>query len=83
MNNKDAIANTPIVQRVSLALLFLRIGVFIAMMIWVIDKFAQPDHTAAVFQAFYGISGIGTVVAYLLGIAELLIMVGVVLGIQK
>ncbi|MEO0708714.1 MAG: hypothetical protein AAF050_24060 [Cyanobacteria bacterium J06649_5] len=83
MNNKDAIANTPIVQRVSLALLFLRIGVFIAMMIWVIDKFAQPDHTAAVFQAFYGISGIGTVVAYLLGVAQLLIMVGFVLGIQK
>jgi len=74
---------TPIAHRVSLVLLLTRLSIFIAMMIWVIDKFVQPDHTAAVFQAFYGISGIGTTVAYALGIAQLAIMIAFVIGYQK
>lgn len=74
---------TPIAHRVSLVLLLTRISIFIAMIIWVIDKFAQPDHTAAVFETFYGISGIGTSVSYLLGAAQLAIMIGFILGFQK
>ncbi|MEM9090250.1 MAG: hypothetical protein AAGC93_16065 [Cyanobacteria bacterium P01_F01_bin.53] len=74
---------TPLAQRVSLVLLLTRISVFIAMMIWVIDKFVQPDHTAAVFKAFYGIGGIGPGISYLLGALQLVIMVGFVIGFQK
>ena len=74
---------TPIAHRVSFVLLLTRISVFIAMMIWVIDKFAKPDHTAAVFESFYGISGIGTSASYLLGAVQLIIMIGFVLGFQK
>ncbi|MGD1898500.1 MAG: hypothetical protein ACFB16_16280 [Phormidesmis sp.] len=74
---------TPITHRVSLALRITRVGIFIAMMIWVIDKFAQPDHTAAVFESFYGIGGIGTSVSYLLGAIQLAIMIGFILGYQK
>lgn len=76
-------ASTPIIQRVSRVLLLTRISVFIAMMIWVTDKFVQPDHTAAVFQAFYGVSGITTGLAYILGTLQLIIMVGFLLGYQK
>ncbi len=82
LDNQRAIV-TPIAQRVSLVLLLTRLSIFIAMMIWVIDKFVQPEHTAAVFRTFYGISGIGTAVAYLLGTAQLLIMITFVLGLQK
>ena len=74
---------TPITHRVSLVLLLIRISIFIAMMIWVVDKFVQPDHAAQVFQAFYGIGGIGPAVSYLLGALQLIIMIGFVLGIQK
>ncbi len=75
--------NTPIAHRVSLVLLLTRISIFITMSIWVLDKFVQPEHTAAVFRAFYGIGGIGTSVAYVLGAVQMLIVVAFVLGYQK
>ncbi|MFK8182709.1 MAG: hypothetical protein AB8B99_04990 [Phormidesmis sp.] len=75
--------NTPITQRVSLVLLLTRISIFIAMMIWVVDKFANPDHAAAVFETFYGIGGIGAVASYVLGALQLAIMLAFVAGFQK
>ena len=83
MTNHTTTPNTPIAQRVSLVLLLTRISVFIAMMIWVIDKFAKPDHTAAVFESFYGIGGVSTAVSYVLGGIQLAIMIAFVLGVQK
>lgn len=77
------IAHTPIAQRVSLVLLLTRLSIFVALMVWVVDKFVRPEHTAAVFQAFYGIGGMGSAIAYLLGAIQLVIMVGFVLGYQK
>lgn len=74
---------TPLAHRVSLVLLLTRISIFIAMIIWVIDKFARPDHAAAVFQSFYGIGGIGSAVSYLLGAIQLVIMLGFLAGYQK
>ncbi len=75
--------STPIAHRVSLVLLLTRLSVFIAMMIWVIDKFVQPDHAAAIFQAFYGVSGVATGLVYALGALQLIIVVSFVLGYQK
>ena len=77
-NNK-----TPIAHRVSLVLLLTRISIFIAMIIWVIDKFARPEHTAGVFESFYGIGGIGAVVSYILGGIQLVIMLAFLVGYQK
>ena len=74
---------TPLARRVSFVLLLTRISIFMAMIIWVIDKFANPDHAAAVFEAFYGISGLGTGVSYLLGAIQLTIMIAFLLGFQK
>ena len=75
--------STPLAHRVSLVLLLTRISIFIAMIIWVADKFVQPDHAAQVFQAFYGIGGIGPAISYTLGAVQLLIMIGFLLGFQK
>lgn len=70
-------------QRLSWALLALRIGVFIVMLMWTLDKFVAPDHAAAVFSNFYGLSGFGNAAFYLIGALELVIIVGFVLGIAK
>ncbi|WP_227500019.1 hypothetical protein [Synechococcus sp. PCC 7335] len=53
------------------------------MSIWVIDKFARPEHVAAVFESFYGISGVGAIASYALGIVQLLVMIGFFIGFQK
>lgn len=79
VNNKK----TPITHRVSLVLLLVRISIFIAMIIWVIDKFARPEHAAAVFESFYGIGGIGAIVSYVLGGIQLAIMIAFLVGYQK
>ncbi|WP_228024492.1 hypothetical protein [cf. Phormidesmis sp. LEGE 11477] len=77
------VVSTPITRRVSLVLLLTRISIFIAMFIWVIDKFARPEHVAAVFESFYGISGVGALASYALGAVQLLIMLGFLIGFQK
>ncbi len=69
--------------RLPLALLLLRLGVFVVMMMWTIDKFVRPQHTAAVFQHFYAIPGLKAPLAYLLGALELAVVIGFVLGFQK
>ena len=81
--SSDGATITPIAHRVSLVLLLTRISIFIAMIIWVIDKFARPDHAADVFQAFYGIGGISSALSYLLGALQLIIMLGFLAGYQK
>lgn len=43
-----------------LALLALRLSVALVMGMWTADKFVNPAHAQAIFEGFYGISGIGT-----------------------
>ena len=81
--SKVSTLTTPITQRVSLVLLLTRISLFIAMMVWVIDKFVKPDHTAAVFESFYGIGGISAGISYLLGTLQLAIMLAFLVGFKK
>ena len=69
--------------RIPLALLLLRLSVFLVMLMWTIDKFVNPGHAAAVFAKFYFISGLGPTVIYLIGAIQLAIVVGFVLGIRK
>ena len=70
-------------QRIPLALFTLRIGVFIVMFIWTIDKFVQPAHSAKVYESFYFISGLGNNIIYIIGGVELIIIVAFMLGIMK
>lgn len=71
----------PAIDRLPLSLLFLRLTVFLVMVIWTIDKFIAPDHAAKVFEDFYFIGGLGPAALYAIGAVELLIIVGFVLGI--
>lgn len=70
-------------KRLPLALLLLRVGVFIVMLMWTLDKFINPEHAAKVFKKFYFISGISPGMFQVIGAAELVIIVAFVLGFMK
>lgn len=70
-------------RTLEVSLLLLRIGVFIVMAMWSLDKLIQPGHAAAVFENFYFISGIGTEVLLVIGLAQLAIEIAFLLGLWK
>ncbi|MFE4104656.1 hypothetical protein [Almyronema epifaneia] len=71
------------VGRIPLMLLLLRLSIFLVMLVWTLDKFVQPDHASQVFASFYGIQELGTNWVYGIGVIQLLIVLGFVLGWQK
>ncbi|MEO0373566.1 MAG: hypothetical protein AAF329_02845 [Cyanobacteria bacterium P01_A01_bin.17] len=70
-------------RRIPLALLLLRLSVFLVMLMWTLDKFINPTHAAAVFETFYFISGLGNIPVYIIGVLQLVIIIGFVLGFKK
>lgn len=70
-------------RRLSVALLLLRLSVFLVMLMWTIDKFVRPEHARGVYEHFYAIGGLGTGVFYAIGVIELAILIGFVLGFKK
>ncbi len=73
------------VPQASLAwsLLGLRLGVTLVMAMWTIDKFLFPDHAAAIFRIFYGVSDLSTSAAYILGALQAAVLVAFLVGFQK
>jgi len=69
--------------RIRWSLLLLRLGVFLVMLMWTLDKFVQPEHSAKVFEGFYGIGGLGTQIFWVLGVLELLLLAAFVTGSWK
>jgi hypothetical protein len=73
--------NSPIDRnRVGVALLILRLTVFLVMFIWTIDKFVRPAHAASIYEHFYFLRGLGPAIIYSIGAAELVLVVGFVIG---
>ncbi|HKK02670.1 MAG TPA: hypothetical protein VKA17_01980 [Gammaproteobacteria bacterium] len=69
--------------RLPVALLALRIGVAIVMIAWSVDKLLRPDHAAGVFGAFYALPGLSVPVFYLLGTAQLLVVLAFLAGAAR
>ncbi len=69
--------------RLPLALLSLRLGVFVVMFIWTVDKFVRPDHAAKVFAHFYAIASLGNLPLFLLGAVELGVLLAFLTGFKK
>jgi putative oxidoreductase len=67
-------------SRIGVALLVLRVTIFVVMVVWTIDKFVRPAHAASVYEHFYFLRGLGPAVIYMLGVAELVILLGFVVG---
>lgn len=70
-------------QRLPLALLLLRLSVFLVMLMWTLDKFLNPEHAAAVYQNFYFIGGLGNLFFYIIGTIQLIIIFGFLIGLKK
>lgn len=70
-------------NRLSLVLLLLRLSVFLVMLMWTLDKFFRPEHAAAVYEKFYLISGLNNSIFYLIGLVQLVIIIGFLLGFKK
>lgn len=75
--------NTNVQNRLQWSLFSLRLGVFIVMIMWTLDKFVNPGHSARIFEHFYGISGSTDIVAYVLGALQLLLVLAFMAGIKK
>ena len=67
-------------NRIGVALLVLRVTVFLVMLIWTIDKFVRPAHAASVYEHFYFLRGLGPAIIYAIGVAELVLLIGFVIG---
>jgi uncharacterized membrane protein YkgB len=70
-------------QKLPWALLVLRVGIFIVMFVWALDKFVNPGHTAAVFEGFYGISGLSATLATVLGTLQVILCLAFLAGLWK
>jgi len=70
-------------SRLALSLLALRLGVAIVMLVWSVDKLLRPDHAAGVFAAFYAMPGLGESVFYVLGLAQLVLVLTFLAGVAQ
>jgi Methylamine utilisation protein MauE len=70
-------------NRLPLALLLMRLTVFLVMFMWTIDKFIQPQHSAKIMEHFYFMPGVASTVIYVVGALELALILGFVTGIAK
>lgn len=70
-------------NRILWSLFSLRLGVFIVMFAWTIDKLVNPGHAASVFESFYFIGGLGSEIMMLIGIVELVIILAFLAGLWK
>jgi hypothetical protein len=70
-------------DRLTTALLALRIGVFVVMFMWTLDKFVNSPHALRVFDNFYGLGGFGPGGMAAIGVAELILILAFVAGYRK
>ena len=70
-------------KHLPLSLLLIRLSVFLVMVMWTLDKFVRPGHASTVYEHFYFIGGLGSGAIYAIGIVEMLVLIGFVIGFQK
>ena len=70
-------------DHLTLSLFLLRLGVFIVMFVWTLDKFIDPTHGVRVYESFYMISGLGNQIMMALGAIEMVIILAFMAGLWK
>ncbi|WP_417690822.1 hypothetical protein [Pseudidiomarina sp.] len=76
-------ADEKLQTKLAWSLLALRLGIFIVMFVWALDKFVNPGHTAAVFENFYGIGELSATLAAVLGGFQIALCIAFVLGLWR
>ncbi len=69
-------------QRERVALLVLRVGLGLFLLLWSIDKLMAPEGTVRIFEVFYKVS-ISLPLAYGIGVVEALLSILILLGAWK
>ena len=75
--------STDIQNRLQWSLFSLRIGIFIVMIMWTLDKFINPAHSAKVLEVFYGVAGSSNTALYIIGGLQLLLVLAFLAGVKK
>jgi hypothetical protein len=70
-------------RNLRISLLLLRLTVALVMMVWAFDKMLNPSHGAAVFESFYGLSGVGESIVRMLGAVQAVVVVAFALGLAR
>ncbi|PCM45923.1 hypothetical protein [Marinobacter sp. ANT_B65] len=70
-------------KQLPLALLLLRLGIFIVFLVWTLDKLLYPEHAAKVAGAFYGLENPGDNIFYIMGLAQLALILAFLAGLFK
>jgi putative oxidoreductase len=70
-------------HRLPLSLLGLRLGVFVVMFFWTLDKFVRPEHASAVYKHFYGINLAQHEIMYGLAALEMILLAAFLFGIKR
>jgi putative oxidoreductase len=70
-------------KKLNASLLLIRLSIFLVMFMWTLDKFINPGHAAKVFEKFYAIPGLESIVLYGVGTIEMIILMLFVAGVQK
>ena len=65
------------------SLLALRLTIFLVMLIWTFDKFMNPGHAAKVYENFYFIGGMESMAIFMIGLVEIVILLGFIAGLFK
>ncbi|WP_299874469.1 hypothetical protein [uncultured Cocleimonas sp.] len=65
------------------SMFFLRASVFLVILMWTVDKFVNPGHTAAIFNKFYSISGLASSIFTIIGVLELILLALFFIGFKK
>jgi putative oxidoreductase len=66
-----------------LCLLLLRIGMFLVMLVWAIDKFIRPGAEAAMYHHAYHLPLLPSMAMYTIGAFQILLAAAFVIGLQK
>ncbi|MBT5187329.1 MAG: hypothetical protein HOH19_09510 [Kordiimonadaceae bacterium] len=69
-------------DKLELSLFLLRLGVFIVMLVWTVDKFTDPGHGANILAGFYSITA-GENIVMAMGAVELVIILAFMAGMWK
>lgn len=77
--------NTTVVEasKLELPLLALRMGIFLVMLMWTLDKFYNPDHAISIFENFYSVPGVAATLVYTLAVLEMILILLFVAGVAR
>jgi hypothetical protein len=70
-------------QRIAIAMMLLRLGIFVVMIMWTLDKFINPQHSGAVFEKFYGLDGLSSTAFVIIGLFQLVVVLAFAAGFMK